>query len=198
MRCQVIYLWITFGTAPLCSVPFFFLSSLESCHSVIADATLCHPEFGLTSCEPSGRSISILACSRVCWRWEWLIKQVWASTPILLHAKQELSNSCREESWWQYSKHITINLCTEPGPSHKDNELLFPHYWHSCIHQRWSFQCSSPFERLWHHWHFLFEFCIIMGRNCSQFVSDQGKQSIEKQSGFTLQVLCVYNLKAFV
>lgn len=117
-----------FGTAPLCSVHFFFffLSSLESCRSVIADATLCHPEFGLTSCEPSGRSISILACSRVCWRWEWLIKQVWASTPILLHAKQELSGLCREESWWQYSKHITINPCTEPGPSHKDNELLSP------------------------------------------------------------------------
>lgn len=81
-----------FGTAPLCSV-HFFLSSLESCRSVIADATLCHPEFALTSCEPSGRAISILACPRVCWRWEWLIKQVWASTPILLHAKQELSGS---------------------------------------------------------------------------------------------------------
>lgn len=81
-----------FGTAPLCSV-HFFLSSLESCRSVIADATLCHPEFALTSCEPSGRSISILACPRVYWGWEWLIKQVRASTPILLHAKQELSSS---------------------------------------------------------------------------------------------------------
>lgn len=80
-----------FGTAPLCSV--HFLSSLESCRSVIADATLCHPEFALTSCEPSGRSISILACPWVYWGWEWLIKQVWASTPILLHAKQELSSS---------------------------------------------------------------------------------------------------------
>lgn len=57
-----------FGTAP-CAV-CIFLSSLESCRSVIADATLCHPEFALTSCEPLGRAISILACPRVCWRWE--------------------------------------------------------------------------------------------------------------------------------
>lgn len=92
MRCQVIYLWITCLEQPPCAV-CIFLSSLESCRSVIADATLCHPEFALTSCEPSGRAISILACPRVCWRWEWLIKQVWASTPILLHAKQELSSS---------------------------------------------------------------------------------------------------------
>lgn len=165
-----------FGTAPLCSVHFFFfLSSLESCRSVIADATLCHPEFGLTSCEPSGRSISILACSRVCWRWEWLIKQVWASTPILLHAKQELSGLCKEESWWQYSKRTTINLCTEPGPSHKDNELLCPppsHYSHTCVHQRRSFQCSSPIERLWYYRHFLSDFSIIVGMNWSQFVPD--------------------------
>lgn len=93
MRCQVIYLWITCLEQPPCAVCIFFLSSLESCRSAIADATLCHPEFALTSCEPSGRAISILACPRVCWRWEWLIKQVWASTPILLHAKQELSSS---------------------------------------------------------------------------------------------------------
>lgn len=92
MRCQVIYLWITCLEQPPCAV-CIFLSSLESCRSVIADATLCHPEFALTSCEPSGRSISILACPRVYWGWEWLIKQVWASTPILLHAKQELSSS---------------------------------------------------------------------------------------------------------
>lgn len=58
-----------FGTALLCSVRFF-QSSLESRRSVIADATLCHPEFALTSCEPSGRAISILARPWACWRWE--------------------------------------------------------------------------------------------------------------------------------
>ncbi len=150
----------------------FFLSSLESCRSVIADAILCHPEFALTSCEPSGRAISILACPWECWRWEWLIKQVWASTPILLHAKQEplqLISSCREESWWQYSKHITINLCTGPGPSHKDNELLFPHYAHSCIHQRWSFQTFITHWKVVAPLTFLFEFCITKQMNCSRW-----------------------------
>lgn len=187
-----------FGTAPLCSVHFFFLSSLESCRSVIADATLCHPEFGLTSCEPSGRSISILACSRVCWRWEWLIKQVWASTPILLHAKQELSGLCREESWWQYSKHITINLCTEPGPSHKDNELLFP--------PLFSHLCSSEeeFPVFITHWKvvgpltFFIWFQRYSGNELFSICSWLRKRSIGKRSGFTIEVLCVCNLKAFV
>lgn len=38
------------------------LPLLESCRSVIADATLCHPGFALSSCEPMGWVIFILAC----------------------------------------------------------------------------------------------------------------------------------------
>lgn len=177
MRCQVIYLWITCLEQPPCAECIFLFSaksSLESCRSVIADATLCHPEFALTSCVPSGRAISILACPRVCWRWEWLIKQVWASTPILPHAKQELHAGKNEDG--NTAKHITINLCTRLGPSQGDNYLSLQHALSlSHVHLRWNFQVFiTTIERPGLHWQLhvnpvdeggeLFPVCFICGK----------------------------------
>lgn len=92
MRCQVIYLWITCLEQPPCAACIFFIlfgvMSLSDCWCNSLSSRVCpHLLWAV------GRVISILACPWVCWRWEWLIKQVWASTPILLHAKQELSSS---------------------------------------------------------------------------------------------------------
>ncbi len=55
------------------------LPLLESCRAVIADATLCHPGFAISSCEPMGWVIFNLACpyrrkAWVCqneWRWKY-------------------------------------------------------------------------------------------------------------------------------
>lgn len=100
----------------MCVRVFFFLPLLESCRSVIADATLYHPGFALSSCEPMGWLIFILACpyrrndgaeAWVClndWRWQYtellcvcvcvcltVMRQVLASTPMLGTARFESS-----------------------------------------------------------------------------------------------------------
>lgn len=116
-----------FGTAPLCSVHFFYplwshvaqwlLMQLFVIQSLPSPPVSLWGGLYLSWHVPGcvgGGSDSLSRCEH----------------PILLHAKQwalQLISSCREESWWQYSKHITINPYTGPGPSHKDNELLFLH-----------------------------------------------------------------------
>lgn len=105
-----------------------FLSSLESCRSVIADATLCHPEL------PSP-PVSLQGGLYLSWHVPGCFGGGCDSLSRCVHPLHtvtcqtralRLTSSCREESLWQYNNHITINLCTGPRPGYRDNEPLFP------------------------------------------------------------------------
>lgn len=88
----------------------FVLHLLESCRSVIADATLCHPGFALSSCEPMGWVIFILACP---YRRE--EGAVGMSMPERLKVKLHLGKKL-EKSWYRTrdgneSKIIGCSMC---------------------------------------------------------------------------------------
>lgn len=95
------------------------------------------------------------------------------STATCQTKAKQLISSCRRELWWQYCKHITINRCTGPGPSHKDNELLLPHYEHSCFHQRRGFQMFITHSEVVARLTLLFVFCIIKAMNGHQSEPDE-------------------------
>lgn len=95
------------------------------------------------------------------------------STATCQTKAKQLISSCRRELWWQYCKHITINRCTGPGPSHKDNELLLPHYEHSCFHQRWGFQMFITHSEVVARLTLLFVFCTIKAMNGHQSEPDE-------------------------